>query len=803
MAENKFGSLNGITSHLKSSIKKFSKDKSINLSDPKNVSLLVKIAVNFLIKKSIYVLVSYLFGSSGALFNTYPFGFALLCASGENTLYVYLGLLLSTLAFRHDAVAFFMVYTGSLILRIAFSKWFFGGDNNEKPKNAYFDEPFKLRLLNTIVSSLAVSLARLMLDGFLFYDLFGLFSCVLAAPVIFCAFYGFADSERISKQLYEVCSAVCIFSAVYSIRLYYILGFSAAVVISFLITLYSSKKFGIFRGCAVGLFCGLACNTGFAPMFALIGFTFGIISNYSLFAAVFAACSVGILSGVVTSGFSVFSSLLPELSVGSTIFLPLAYYDLLPKSKVFMPDAINSSKEKEEVLLSEEKLKYSAKSLTAISNSFGTLSDTLAALSDRLRKPSVLDAKKICEDSFHKHCEKCSLTGVCYGRDASSTFDIMGKLTSALGEKGRIDMSDIPDFIGSKCTNILKIISDANISYSHRLEELIKGDKTGIFALDYKVISKLILDASKIRDEEYELNRELSVKIMRALKFMDINAESVFVYGKRQLKITATGINISEVNKSAEKLCTALENVVERKLTLPVFELDGDTATMSLSSDSQYALEIAKAAVKKDDSDMNGDTAISFTNDFGCSYFLISDGMGSGKEAAITSRLCAMFLSKLLSAGCSKSIVIEMLNGFIRSKTDECSATIDLAEFDLMSGDGCFVKSGAAPSYILRGKNLYKLQSKTLPIGILKETDAELINFELRENDIIVMFSDGVASSLEDGVWLTSLLCFEFESNLDNMANKILEKAVANNSRIDDMTVALIKITKSSVRDKI
>lgn len=142
------------------------------------------------------------------------------------------------------------------------------------------------------------------------------------------------------------------------------------------------------------------------------------------------------------------------------------------------------------------------------------------------------------------------------------------------------------------------------------------------------------------------------------------------------------------------------------------------------------------------------------------------------------------------------SVVLELLNGFLRSRGGECFASIDLAELDLLSGKGCFVKSGAAPSYILRDNNLYKLQSKTLPIGILKDTDAEVINFELKDNDIIVMFSDGVASSLEDSVWLTGLLCFELEDDLNIMAKKILEYAKKEVPKADDMTVALMRITK-------
>ena len=136
-----------------------------------------------------------------------------------------------------------------------------------------------------------------------------------------------------------------------------------------------------------------------------------------------------------------------------------------------------------------------------------------------------------------------------------------------------------------------------------------------------------------------------------------------------------------------------------------------------------------------------------------------------------------------------------MLNGFIRNRGGECSAPIDLAEIDLINGHACFVKSGAAPSYILRQGNLYKLQSKTVPIGIMPALDAEQIKFDLCEGDVIIMLSDGVAQSLEDGVWLANLLTYEWEDNLDLMAEKIVDNAALNNRRSDDMTAALIRIS--------
>jgi stage II sporulation protein E len=204
----------------------------------------------------------------------------------------------------------------------------------------------------------------------------------------------------------------------------------------------------------------------------------------------------------------------------------------------------------------------------------------------------------------------------------------------------------------------------------------------------------------------------------------------------------------------------------------------------------------AKATDVKESEVVNGDIISIFDNDEEYFYTLISDGMGSGRDAALTSRVASVFLEKLLSGGNNKAVALEMLNNFIRCKNMESFATIDLLEIDMLSGQASFIKSGAAPSYIMRNGSLFKIASNSMPVGITREINAEEIKFELQEGDIIVMISDGVAQSFEDSIWLANMLTFDWEEGegLQSMSEKILSGAKLNNKRSDDMTVGLIKI---------
>jgi stage II sporulation protein E len=184
--------------------------------------------------------------------------------------------------------------------------------------------------------------------------------------------------------------------------------------------------------------------------------------------------------------------------------------------------------------------------------------------------------------------------------------------------------------------------------------------------------------------------------------------------------------------------------------------------------------------------------------------------MGSGEEAAFVSGVCSMFIEKMLSAGNRADITLRMLNNVIRSENmgcgSECSATVDLLELDLMSGVASFIKSGAAPTYIAREGTVYKISSRTMPVGIIKDADARITKFDTRSGDVIVMISDGCSPDSEDCPWLVEYLCacmpFKFDeadssSFCERLKDELLDEAVKNYPKgreRDDISVSVTLI---------
>ena len=126
----------------------------------------------------------------------------------------------------------------------------------------------------------------------------------------------------------------------------------------------------------------------------------------------------------------------------------------------------------------------------------------------------------------------------------------------------------------------------------------------------------------------------------------------------------------------------------------------------------------------------------------------------------------------------------------------ECSATVDLLRYDLISGKAEFYKGGAAPSYIYREDNLFKLRSSTVPLGIIKELDTKKITIDTSEGDIIVMVSDGVTQSREECPWLFGLLKANAKKeSLASIADMIVKRAKYEGAT-DDISVVVMRIER-------
>ena len=217
----------------------------------------------------------------------------------------------------------------------------------------------------------------------------------------------------------------------------------------------------------------------------------------------------------------------------------------------------------------------------------------------------------------------------------------------------------------------------------------------------------------------------------------------------------------------------------------------------------KYKLVIASSQTTKNKSEVSGDSNIRTQLHDGKYMLAISDGMGSGEKAKKSSNTVIQMLKRLLTTGFDKDISIGLINSAVNlNSNEETYATIDISIIDLSSGNIEFVKNGACPTFIKSNKNVEIVKAISFPAGVLDKIDLVVYDKDLKENDIIIMCSDGILESNTEyknkELWLKELLENMQTDDVQKISDIIMQEAIDNGYGIakDDMTVIVAKLEK-------
>jgi stage II sporulation protein E len=221
---------------------------------------------------------------------------------------------------------------------------------------------------------------------------------------------------------------------------------------------------------------------------------------------------------------------------------------------------------------------------------------------------------------------------------------------------------------------------------------------------------------------------------------------------------------------------------------------------LTMTAAGRYAVDVGAASIAKNSYDISGDTCSVSEAGQGRIAAIISDGMGSGADAAHESQAAVRFLEKLLAADFSVDAAVKSVNAMLLLRLPgECYATIDVAIFDLHNGEVEFLKTGSAVSYIKRVREVAVVQSTSLPVGVIEQVEIEPQRRKLVPGDTVVMISDGVAEADRQKPrrdWVVNFLRMAPDENPQQLANLLIEQAqkLAGATINDDMTVLVIKV---------
>jgi stage II sporulation protein E len=266
------------------------------------------------------------------------------------------------------------------------------------------------------------------------------------------------------------------------------------------------------------------------------------------------------------------------------------------------------------------------------------------------------------------------------------------------------------------------------------------------------------------------------------------------VLGEERLHFIIAGADRDGSIITSPELHRGIEDALGIRLGECEYYRRGDLALLECSAAEKYSVDFFAVGKGKAGESVSGDAVASILDEGGRFSAMIADGMGAGEDAHSASQLASELLSDFLRAGARRQTALHVTNHLLKSRCIECSTTVDLFDFDLVTGEAVFYKCGAAPSFVKRGDSIFRIKSETAPIGIAAAIDAERVRVEVEPGDLVIMISDGIPTGLEDGAWLPKLLSKPTLSGAREYAEAILKEAECRTPFTDDVTVAVARI---------
>ena len=602
----------------------------------------------------------------------------------------------------------------------------------------------------------------------------GIFSCLLIT--------GIGDINILNYSIRNICALTLVLAIAYA----------------------GGATYGAMIGVLMGIIVGVASNNMMysVAFFGVGGLVVGIFKDTGKI--------FSMLSGIIIYfALALYSNAL-ILKLGIEVLTSCVLFLCIPRSVYKSIEIeINPYRKKEylgEVQLSaiKEEFTFKLKELTSV---LATVAKCLGNANDNENLLIKSKGSALVENLADRSCSNCENKPLCWKRDFHQTFNSFQRLIQSY-EEGSLA---IPIDLEKRCVkNFTLLKSTEGIVNNYNVSESIKdrlAEGKNILSTHISNITKTLDGILNDFKREVNVDSELERVVKRILNKNSICYNNIFCYADKsgRFKIRISINNHDGADYYEKKIISLLSNAMRTKVCVDDDGCNIDAKTneriIAIEEKPKYYMVSYGAMHPKNGEKQTGDN-YSFGKVSNGSYVtILSDGMGSGPEAGEESKATIDLVESLMEAGFNEDITINTVNSIMgmRFAEDEKYATLDLSKINLYNGDSIFVKIGAAPSFIKRGRDVKAVNSKNLPFGLVDEVDVEIIKEVLMPGDILINVSDGVLDidKLNFGkvTWIEEYLK-SVNADPRELSEKILEmaKKLSKGTIKDDMTVVVSKV---------
>ena len=536
------------------------------------------------------------------------------------------------------------------------------------------------------------------------------------------------------------------------------LEYFAAAMISALILIFFSKKSSYFAGILI------------------------LLSDYSFYK----------IFGIYKS-YDVLTFSLTAAAVLCYLLLPKRFY-------LNLSDVINEYGEKD---LNRQSInsfrRATSEKLYDIANVFKEISAAFKELSGGGPSPETATIS-IRDKVLKTVCDSCKNAFNCRIRRNELRTGTLYKLTAIGLAKGKVSFIDIPKILAENCVNLNPLIYAENKEISEvsaMIRSAEDGKNSNAVLLKQtegiaEMLEKLAFDSSVCIDG----NKKAEDSVYKTLSECGIFPYELAVTTEADLKINVV------LNSDFGDI-PLLEKAVSKEVSKPMsvsefFNIGNGRTFFTLSSPPVYKAAFGFSTKKKASSDSSGDTHSEILISKNKFLGAVSDGMGSGKTARKISEATLSLIESLYKAGLNGDSVLPLVNKILSLNLTESFSALDLSVIDLNSLDTDFIKFGAPPSFILSEKGIRIIEGDTLPMGVTADIEPAFLRFNLEENDMLIIVSDGISDAFASTGDFIDYIKTVPALNPTATAEEIVKKALSlsGGEAKDDMTALCVRIYK-------
>ncbi len=499
------------------------------------------------------------------------------------------------------------------------------------------------------------------------------------------------------------------------------------IVLSSLVLLCACRFFGCRGGVICGVLTTIAVALGNTDLvtetifFGAAGLMAGLASRYSriTIATVF---SGAVLLGQLAVGMNDHA-----FFVQSDIILASVGFLLIPEALVTKGGRICSGAVKDSTGYLSKEMDFAARSLVDVRENINDIMNVFA-----LRQKKYDNITKVSE----KICSKCRNKLDCWEKNFERTNEAFHKF-----EK----QNSFP--VGFECVNKTGISEEfekcrREQSLSKMLSARLSENRSFLFSqmqASEEIVSSLSAKLS------VDVSKSMTAVLCRTLEKYGVGFSSAIVFTTQENRLVAEIYMPEKSEIDTDEMCALLS----RELSVPIecsqpFSASGETR-YRFSQQTRYTVDTAQFQLSAQEGDMSGDTCGYFTDGLGFAYAYLSDGMGSGSQAAVDSKLTAKLFRRLIRLGMGCEGAVKLVNNIMLAKSGEESfATLDIAKINLETGGVTLYKSGASATLIKYGDAVMMFSFPSNPVGIIPDMKLSRKECSFSEGDVLVMMSDGV-----------------------------------------------------------